>query len=187
MTSALNGMCVGSGSALYRLLACHNQNCTSLTHSPFDHHHTLSCLALLIQSEYESSVLHCSGFHRSGPPQPRAGKIARSVSVRARCVHQDGEPRLQIQLLHAGFLRRRRLCQGHLRRRGSPGGGGATRFQGLLRRERRRSGWECRRDPVQVGELREGVEIEVVRVGRWSAFVLQDSRTGQDLDESGEG
>jgi len=38
-----------------------------------------------------------------------------------------------------------------------------------------------------VGELREGVEIEVVRAGRWRAFVLQDSRTGQDLDESGQG
>ncbi|KAL0011360.1 hypothetical protein SO802_006468 [Lithocarpus litseifolius] len=47
---------------------------------------------------------------------------------------------------------------------------------------RRQCGW----DSVQVGELRERMEREVVRARRRRAFVLQDSRSGQDLGESGE-
>jgi len=140
------------------------------------------CVVLigLIEREDESAVLHCAGFDRSGPGELCGGEIAESVSARARCGRQDGELRFEIELLHYGFLRWRGFGE-DVRCCGSRGGGGAARFEGLRRRR------ECRRDPVQVGELREGVEIEVVRAGGWRAFVLQDSRTGQDLDESGEG
>ena len=62
-------------------------------------------------------------------------------------------------------------------------------FDGV-QRQQQQQWWllrlQCGWDSVQVGEIWERMEREVVRARRRCAFVLQDSRFRQDLDQFGE-
>lgn len=118
-------------------------------------------------------MLHCAGVDRPGPVREPAGGAGEGEVV-AGTSFAGGRPGSAI-----GQNRRRRGCStvGRGGGRGSWGGGGGE--EGLAGERRRGRGGG---DSEQVGELWEGMEVEVVRVAGRGAILLQDSWPGQDFD-----
>lgn len=133
-------------------------------------------------------------LHRPGLRRPRPDRQPHPIKLTLPAPPARARTRLEAEPLGAGLVDRRH----RLGLRAGPGLKPRSRRRGRCRccggradeKEEFVQGgeWEKRgRGSVEVGELRERVEVQVVFAGGWSAVVLQGERAGWDRDEPGEG